>query len=165
MKNAAFVTYNLVGRGILDSGWHEGSENRRALVVQNTRGVPWGARESVEKPCGEKRNSLEYVRRVCGEIESAWGKLQEALPALDHIIVYVGARGSENAIALAAQLPEEKVTFVMCDCGWDEKLALIEEAGMSGAGVVECDCGGHDKMHELLQKFMRYGSIPERGLV
>lgn len=141
----AFVTYNAVGDG-LSSGWH-GSPGRRALVLQNTRGE--GTRSTGPIGAAARREQSSIL----------WGQLQEALPELDHVVVYVGTEGSERAIALAAQLPADKVTFVGCDCGLVIKTALIAAAGLIDAQLVLCECGGHRTMRRLYDSFMETGEL------
>ena len=146
MKNVAFVTYNTVGDD-LSSGWH-GSNGRRALILQRVNGD--GRRSSGSKLSPDARRD---------EIGTLWGQLQEALLELDHVVVYVGARGSEHAIALAAQLPAAKVTFVGCDCGLSHKEALVQAAGMADARRMLCECGGHRTMSALFESFMETGEL------
>lgn len=156
MKNVAFVTYNTVGDE-LASGWHE-RDGRRALVLQNTKGDSWCVDrknppkigESDYSPCGDRRRA---------EISTLWIELHKALPELDHVVVYVGARGSERAIELASTLPAPKVTFVSCDCGLARKVELIVAAGLSYAGRVDCECGGRQTMRELFEGFMQSGEL------
>jgi len=158
MKKVAFVTYNTLSSE-LSSGWHDGPDGRQALLVQNTRGQKWGAREDPQIPSGENRVTNAYVDRVRDEISDLWGQLQTALPELDHVVVYVGSKGSERAIALSAQLPASKVTFVSCDCGLPAKEVLIQAAGMAAAKLVLCECGGHRTMEKLYLNFMETGKL------
>lgn len=153
----AFVTYNQVD-GELANGWH-GSEDRKAFILQNSRGQRWGARYNPDTPSGEFRTDEEYVDRVRDEISTLWSQLHEALPELDHVVVYVGSKGSERAIALATQLPASKVTFVGCDCGLPIKEILIQSAGLHQARRVLCECGGHATMKRLFTRFMVSGSL------
>lgn len=145
MEKVAFVTYNLLGNGSIASGWHE-SGNCRALVLQNTKGR------------GRFLNTLSSGERR-DEIGILWDELQGVLPELDHVVVYVGAGGSEAAIAMAAQLAVSKVTFVLCDCGFPAKMGMIAGAGLQDAKVVLCECGGHRTMEMLFQSFMVYGAL------
>lgn len=154
MQNAAFVTYNTVGDS-LRSGWHDGPEGRRALVIQNSTGRLWGA--SID-PVLPAKNTGENANRVSSEIDNLWGQLREALSELDQIVVYVGDKGSEVAIRLAAELPAEKVTFALCQCNFRYKTALIR-SHVAGAGTVVCECGGHYAMERLFQSFMATGSL------
>lgn len=147
MQNVAFVTYNAVGRG-LPSGWHDGPDGRRALVLQNTKGE--GSLSG--GPIGRDR-------RV-EEIGILWGELQKALTELDHVVIYVGTRGSERAIELASELPPAKVTFVGCDCGLPYKEAMIQLAGLAEARRFLCECGGHRTMEALYERFMETGTLP-----
>lgn len=131
----------------LSSGWHDGPQGRRALVLQNTKGD--GTRS--KGPIGEtdRRDQLGIL----------WGQLQEALHGLDHVVVYVGTKGSERAIELAQQLPASKVTFVACDCGLLHKELLIQAAGLADAGRVLCECGGHRTMEALFTAYMETGAF------
>src|SRR3990167_8889021 len=142
MEKVAFVTYNTVGEN-LSSGWH-GSNGRRALVLQRTKG---DGRRS-----GGNANQLSSDGRR-EEVGILWGELQKALPELDHVVVYVGANGSQRAIELASTVPPSKVTFVGCDCGLPEKEFMIQQAGMDEAGRVLCECGGHLTMELLFKSF------------
>ena len=91
---------------------------------------------------------------------------RESLPNLDHVVIYVGTRGSERAIALAAELPADKVTFVGCDCRLPEKDALIDAAGLSESQRILCECGGHRTMEKLYRDFMTTGELlPEAATV
>lgn len=154
MKCVAFVTYNRVGEG-LSNGWHEGPNGRRALVLQNTRGSTWFAKQRFEN-AAERTAEDDRVR---DEIGNLWDQLQEALPNLDHIVVYVGSSGSERAIELAAHLPAQKVTFVLCDCGISHKLNLIRGNGLANAQLVRCECGGHGSMRRLYDRFVESGAL------
>ena len=167
-RSIAFVTYNTVGDS-LSSGWHE-SGDRRALVLQNTYGLKWGSDAVLGR---EARNLADVVlsqaERVAtgashlrGEIGNLWEQLQQALLELDHVVVYVGNRGSEYVIELAAQLPADKVTFVACDCGLTYKEALIERAGLAASELVLSECGGHRAMRRLFNSFMATGELRAR---
>lgn len=145
MRNVAFVTYNTLDG--YTSGWIE-ANGRRALVLQNTNGE------------GSRRNGqpIGAVKRV-EQIVTLWDELLRSLTELDHIVVYVGSRGSERAIALAGTLPASKVTFVACDCGLPLKEMLIEAAGLDEAGRFLCECGGHLTMAKLLSNFLESGEL------
>lgn len=156
MNNVAFVTYNSVGDG-LASGWH-GSNGRRALVLQNGSGERWAV-DSFYRAEGADYSRSDHAGHVAGEIDRLWGELRQSLSDIDHIVVYVGSNGSEHAIALAAQLPSSKVTFVGCGCGLPYKEAMIQTAGLAEAGRVLCECGGHRTMGMLFEHFMESGEL------
>lgn len=149
MNNVAFLTYNTVWDG-LSNGWHEYPNGRRLFVLQNTK----GGGTLATGPIGADR------RRE--EIEVLWRQLQQELAGLDHVVIYLGARGTERAIQLARQLPASKVTFVSCDCGLPAKEALIQEAGLTDCGRILCECGGHQTMAALAELFVATGAL---GLV
>lgn len=144
MQTCAFLTYNSVWKD-LSNGWHE-ILGRRIFVLQNTK--------------GEVMNIGVDRRRE--EIESHWRQLQNEIPNLDHVVIYIGVRGSERAIELARQLPASKVTFVSCDCGLSVKKVLIQEAGLTDCGRILCECGGHQMMAALAELFIATGEL---GLV
>ena len=156
LKNVAFVTYNTVGDK-LSSGWHK-SNGRRAFLLQNSTGK-WGARRDPNVPSGPMRVTDEYADRVSEEISSLWSELQTVLSEIDHVVVYVGSRGSERAIALAAQLSASQVTFVGCDCGILIKEAMVQAAGLAKARRLLCECGGHRTMETLFECFMETGEL------
>lgn len=156
MQKVAFVTYNSVGDG-LASGWH-GSNGRRALVLQNGSGERWAV-DTFYRTEGADYRRRNHADHVVSEIDRLWGELQQSVDDLDHIVVYVGSNGSERAIALAAQLPSSKVTFVGCGCGLPYKEAMIQTAGLAEAGRVLCECGGHRTMRMLFEQFMETGAF------
>lgn len=146
MKCTAFLTYNTVGEG-LSSGWHEGPDGRRAFVLQNTKGSQWLV------------TKLSESNLVRDQIGMLWSNLQESLPNLDHVVVYVGDSGSERFIELATQLPAAKVTFVLCDCNLSYKTRAIRNSGLGEARQVRCECGGHRTMRRLYNNFMQYSEL------
>lgn len=150
MNNVAFLTYNTVWND-LSNGWHEFPNERRLFVLQNTKG---DGSLATGKPIGADR------RRE--EIEALWIQLQQELSGLDHVVIYLGARGTERAIELARQLPASKVTFVSCGCGLPVKEVLIQGAGLTDCGRILCECGGHQTMAALAELFLATGEL---GLV
>jgi len=165
MKRIAFVTYNTIGN--LESGWHNGPESRQALVVQNSKCGKWAVDALLDgasvPPPDYKRSETKYADHVRDEIGKLWEQLQKALPDLDHVVVYVGSKGSERAIALAAQLSPSKVTFVGCVCGLLVKEALIQAAGMAGTRRMLCECGGGRTLERLYRRFMETGELSDSG--
>ncbi|MSR78912.1 MAG: hypothetical protein EXS59_02080 [Candidatus Taylorbacteria bacterium] len=150
MKCVAFLTYNTVNES-LSNGWQEGPDGRRAFVLQNTKGDGT-----------LKTGEIGATNRV-EQISTLWTQLQEVLNRLDHIVVYVGARGSEPAITLAAKLPASKITFVACDCNLPMKELLIQSMGLREVGRLLCECGGHRTMQGLYNSFMQSGELLPRS--
>jgi len=153
----AFVTYNSVGRN-LSSGWH-GTPDRRALVLQNTKGEAWAVNPDNPLRSADGDYGPSRARRT-EEIDRLWGQLQEHLPELDHLVVYVGTGGSDRAVELASQLPASKVTFVGCDCNMGHKVQLLRRYGFSNDQTVMSECGGIQTMGELFESFMVSGTVP-----
>jgi len=162
MNSVAFLTYNTVGEN-LRSGWHDGPDGRRAFVLQNDSGNRWAVEDLFVDPktvpSGYSRSAKTNVDHVSGKIDGLWGELLKVLSDLDHVVIYVGANGSERAIVLAAQLPASKVTFVGCDCGLPYKEMMIQSAGLNDAGRVLCECGGRRTMRKLFDSFLTTGEL------
>lgn len=148
---AAFLTYNKIGRyDELPNGWHE-RNGRRAYVLQNTRGEG-GYRTG--KPIGEDRKRAE--------IESHFAELDRLLFDFDWFVIYVGICESERAIELAMKLPAERVIFVCCYCGLDEKKDAMARCGLAKATHLPCECGGHLTMKIMFELFLEHGGKPIR---
>jgi hypothetical protein len=156
MNNVAFVTYNSIGRN-LPSGWHERGD-RRALLVQGSENGGWAV-DQFYNADPESYDRSEHVDHVRGTISNLWGTLQKALAELDHVVIYVGSHGSEQAIELASELPASKVSFIGCDCGLPIKEAMIQAAGLADAGRFLCECGGRRTMKALFELFMDTGVL------
>lgn len=126
-------------------------------MLQNTRGERWAVDSFFRTDDAYRRR--KYADHVRDEIGTLWGKLQETIAEIEHVVVYVGSNGSERAIALAAQLPASKVTFVGCDCGLLQKEAMVQTAGLAAARRMLCECGGHRTMGQLFERFMETGEL------
>ena len=144
MNKIGFITYNSLPG--LENGWIKSLDgSRSALIVQDTNG-----RGSLQD--GQRTRTEEEIRR---EITKSWESLEASLPELDHVVIYVGSNGSEDAIERAAKkVPTRKLTFVGCGCGIEKKEALIQSAGLGGARRILCECGGHRTMAALVRSFL-----------
>ncbi len=163
----AFVTYNTIGDGSLNSGWHEHNGNH-ALVLQNTKGFKFAINENIgdaeseaDLPDGFFRSDTPHVGVVKNQIEQLWEQLARELDTLDFLVIYVGSTGSERFIELAKGVPAEKILFVACDCKLDRKNQAIRAAGLWEAGGLLCECGGRYTMGEVFGHFMLNGKLPE----
>ena len=141
-------------------GWHV-KDDRRAFVLQNTNGHKWGARTDPKVPSDDNRTNDETAERVAGQIAGLWDQLLQEVTQLDRVVIYLGSRGCERAIALAGQLPASKVMFVGCDCGLPIKEALVQVAGLGKARRLLCECGGHATMQKLYKNFLNTGSLSQ----
>lgn len=169
MKNTTvgFMTYNAIGRaGTISNGTYETPE-RRAIVLQGSPKDTWAVckADGGEKiaPPGYDRDQSRYVNFVSNEIDRLWTDLSRAIDELDHIVIYVGAKGSERALELAASLSPEKVTLVMCDCELGRKLYLVSQTGkLKEARRILCECGGNETFHRMFRCYLETGTvIPE----
>ena len=162
-----FMTYNSIGKaGTISNGAHETPE-RRAIVLQGSPKNTWAA-STVDGGCevpppGYDRDQSRYVDFVSNEIDRLWIDLSQTIDELDHVVIYVGARGSERALELAAILPAQKVTLVMCDCDLERKLRLVSEVGdLRNARRILCECGGHMTLYQMFRHYLETGTvIPE----
>lgn len=170
MTKVGFITYNTIGKeSRLPNGWLKGPEGRKAFLIQNSKGNRFAVDQllgGAEKPpAGYSRDEDKYIDLVRDEIATLWKDLQEVLFDLDHIVVYVGAHGSEHAITFASQLSVSKITFVACDCNLPLKELLIRAAGMMKVQRVLCECGGRQTMKLLLDNFLVAGKLLPKSVL
>lgn len=175
MAKAAFLTYNTVGEpGAFRSGV-TAINGHEAIVVQHPKGQRWGAQVDGVDPVwtpeatAQLQAEPEVVKPQCYAAGRARESLvsdlysgifdPKSLAELDYVVVYVGALGSEGAIALAAQAPRDKVRFVLCDCALDEKFNQVHKHGMERVPYLMCECGGRATMGKLVRQFLQTGSV------
>ncbi len=174
MATALFLTYNTVGEpGTFENGPVE-RNGHKAVICQHPKGKQWGAGsppvpDGVPRCLADARTEAErqdMLAHGAAREEAVRGLYAEAIGASeelpDFVVVYVGAGGSEGAIALAAALPHERLRFVMCDCCWEFKLSLLAQFGCcddSGAQYLMCRCGGHDAMLGAVNQFLETGFV------
>jgi len=151
MQRVAFITYNQFD-GSFKNGWHRRGE-RSVFLLQNTRGDEWAGDGA------EIGDSSAQIRVRHEEIRILWIELLSVLLTIDHIVVYVGQRGSEMAIELTAKLPSDSVTFVLCACNSEDKAAFIRRAGHGSSRKVWCECGGHLTMENMFHRFLKHGVL------
>jgi len=84
--------------------------------------------------------------------------LEDSLPELDCIVIYLGAQAIVQFLSLAAHMDPNKVIFLSCSCAQEEKQAYLHASGMQNARIIDCLCGGYE-MKELYKKFMDTGEI------
>ncbi len=138
-QKIAIVTYNRIGEGQYDNGLMERAD-KQIYIAQNGHKSKWAA--------GEGDSSDKEARR-----KSAAGYVVKSLDLtdMDQVYLYVGKNGGEEAIRQTAQIPAEKITYVMCDCNWSEKTAMIGAHGNSGAKIQGCECGGRETLEQILK--------------
>jgi len=171
---ALFLTYNTVGdAGTFANGPVE-RNGHRAIICQHPKGQRWATGsepvpDGVPRCLAEATTEVEKQDMLANEaareqaIRNLYAKVigaQEELP--DFVVVYVGAGGSEGAIALAATLPHDRLRFVMCDCNWEGKIALLAQFGCcdgDGAQYMYCGCGGHSAMLRAVNQFLESGIV------
>jgi hypothetical protein len=151
----AMVSYNAIHGAV--PGWNISGINE-VLVLQNSKGEEFAAYQGINS----KEEFDKGTEIVKNEIKNSWGVLRESIPTLDHLFLYIGVNGSEEAIRLATkELPPEKVTYVLCSCNIFAKEKLISESGHKDARRISCQCGGQEDLGNILQKFLKTGSLPD----
>jgi hypothetical protein len=141
------VSYNRVLPG--QSGWKTEGDNTVLLLQGDDEFVAVQGLASVSSLVNEGERLVEAL----------WSELEEALPTLDTLVIYVGGYGSERGIELAAEhgVPAEKLVFVGCDCNQRAKLAMMERHGYDSVPLVESLCGGQGTMLMAYQALLASG--------
>ena len=138
-KKIAIVTYNRVG----DGRYLNGVMRRNGLELyfaQNGHLAKRAARD-----CFDTYQRSRVAQSVAREFD---------LSQMDHSYIYVGAEGGEEAIRQTRHLHPDKVTYVMCDCNFSAKRALISNHGNTGARIMSCECGGRDTLAGIVEKLL-----------
>jgi hypothetical protein len=175
MIKAAFITYNTVGDpGQVTTGWHT-KNGHKAFVGQNSKNLAWGATVNGRPPIPlypgepvslakaktkkERKELIATEKKRGNVIRDLYSATWDEIAACDHLVVYVGAAGSEAAISLAAQLSEKNIVFVFCDCCLGYKQDFLASFGLADKKQIMCECGGRKTMHKLFTKFMQIGKL------
>lgn len=148
MKKVALFSYNtFVSNGT--NGWNQG-KNNQVLLIQDSEGRRWGTQQ-------RGISTTEMAQESVTAIENGWqGLLASEINNLDHLYIYVGSYGAEHAIKLSREnnIPSDKVTFIMCDCGLRKKNQMIQNCNYNDAEVIMCECGGRETMGDMYHNFM-----------
>jgi hypothetical protein len=144
-KKIAIVTYNRVGEGQYDNGLIK-RDGKEIYIAQNGHRSAWAA----DSGPGYERNKIR--RRTVKDVIQ-----QITLEDMNHIYLYVGAGGGEEAIRQTKDIPSEKITYVMCGCNYSFKRNLIEEIGNSNAETISCECGGRNTLERILKQQLAGG--------
>ncbi len=146
LEKIAIVTYNRIGQGKYENGVLNAG-NKQIYIAQNGHLAKWAV-EPNSCPREEAIESRERAARRAAE--------QIDLSEMDKIYIYVGAAGgAEEAIRQTRGLPAEKVTYVMCDCGFTRKREMIKHLGNQDAQVIDCECGGRETLQRILDDILK----------
>ena len=142
-KKVAIVTYNRVGEGQYPNGVVKG-ENIEIYFAQNGHKSKWTASSECSDEIKERarRNTARAVTDSVG------------LKEMNHTFLYVGNSGGEEAIRLTAELPSEKITYVMCGCNSSYKMSLIYSCGRVNPNVIGCECGGRETLEDIATELL-----------
>lgn len=139
MAKALFMTYNSVGQPgeFQDTIKNNGHE---AILIQYPRESPLASSE----------------RRPI--VEELFSKATSVDVEPEYVVIYVGAKGSEEAIRLASHLPQDKVGFVMCTCNLQAKAEVLQRH-IDRPKILMCECGGQLTMGNLVNHFLQTGMV------
>lgn len=147
----AIITYNRIGEGEYENGVTDGP-GIRLFIAQNGHKSKWAADPDYGSRASRKETRVRMARHVTNMVN---------LEDMDHVFIYVGGSGGEETIRQSRDLPANKVTYVMCDCNWDNKNEMIKSIGNAGAKVIECSCGGQIVLAGIVKRLLA-GTKPEK---
>ncbi|KYK27240.1 hypothetical protein AYK26_04225 [Euryarchaeota archaeon SM23-78] len=141
-KKIAIISYNVIGKGQYDNGVLKG-KGVEIHISQNGHKSKWAASQGSWK---EKEEARKVVAKdVVGMIP---------LEEMDHVYLYVGADGGEEAIKQAKDVPADKISYVLCGCNYGMKKGMIKEFGKAQAEIIKCECGGREKLEQILKQYL-----------
>jgi len=156
----ALLTYNCIGEaGEYQNGWLE-LNGHSIFIGQNSKGLEWGSgpipiSQDPDSEFDELGNPAKQYSESRKEIVFGLAEqLKDALHQLDLLVVYLGVKGSEAGLALASELPAEKIAIVTCGCEREAKHEMVKKVGLINAGKITCSCGGQSKMKKLLEEMI-----------
>ena len=145
IKKVAVVTYNRIGDGEFDNGIIE-RDHIQVFIAQNGHRSKWAATPGgYEGSEGREETRVRMAQRVAKEFN---------LKDMDHVYVYVGTSGGEEAIKQTQDISASKITYVLCDCNWGRKKDLIQNIGNGDAEVIECECGGCHTLAQVVKQLL-----------
>jgi len=141
-EKIAIITYNRIGEG----GYRNGRfvcDDKEIFIAQNGHRSKWAAGGGSDE---EKRKTRS---RAAASVAK-----QVTLSDMNHIYLYVGATGGEEAIRQTAGILAEKITYVMCNCSSEKKRRMIKEFGNKDAKIVWCECGGRKTLAQIIKQLI-----------
>ncbi len=156
-KKAAMLSYNTFLRG-QPNGWL----NESLFVIQNENGQKWAAPQNVPIP-KMFEEQVKGDQLVQNTVQGHWQQLSDQLPSFNHVVIYVGDRGSEHTIKHAAEhkLDPAKAIFVMCSCNIAGKENTIRRHGFGNSKLIACECGGQQTMQRMAERFIATGEMTQ----
>jgi len=147
LEQIAIITYNIIGGGGYKNGWLE-YPGKKALIVQNKDGARIGL------PLWMLFTNPKATEICKTKMEDLFEGITSTLKQMNQIYVYVGLGGANDAIRLTKDLPPQKLSYVLCDCNYRQKINLISEIGNNHAKLIKCECGGWDTLDKILKDFI-----------
>ena len=91
-----------------------------------------------------------------------WLALENELPNLDLIIIYVSGDSIDTSRRLAKlNVPPEKIVFVFCPCNLPEKRLHLEAAGFAASKTILSNCGGFNILYPTYLYLLKHGCLPD----
>lgn len=143
IERIAIVTYNRIGEGQYSNGVIQRGD-RQIFIAQNGHRSEWAADPGVDR---EQTRGIRAA--VVTDVLSSVN-----LKDMDRVFLYVGTSGGEEAIRQTADIPADKVTYVMCFCNDSQKRQMIRAQGNASARIVHCECGGRDALERILKELL-----------
>lgn len=138
ITRVALVTYNRIGNGEYPNGVIE-RKGLEVYITQNVDLAEWAV------PLG--LSDSESTQRRVDALRDVFVRSRFNLEIMDHIYFYVGKNGGEESIRLTEGLSD--ITYVMCRCNWNYKIALIERTNPISR-IITSECGGRETMRRIL---------------
>lgn len=140
----AVITYNCIGDGQYENGVTD-APGIRLFIAQNGHKSKWAADPDYGDYESRQETRKHMARAVANMVQ---------LADMDHVFIYVGSSGGEEAIRISRDLPAHKVSYVMCGCNWGHKLSLIRDTGNVGARIIKCQCGGRYTLASIVKRLL-----------
>jgi len=160
-QKLAFITYRKLGdHKVINENGHYKYEDKTGEEIYNTPNHEIHVWQSTDIPnldgtfssvaAYDNAKKLTRIRLVNKIFEDMGLKIKD----FDHVFLYVGNKEGLDMIDLVDGLPEEKVTYVMCDCKKEHKLQWIKSNGHKNPNIVKCDCEDYRTLDSLLKRYL-----------
>lgn len=76
------------------------------------------------------------------------------LDDLDYIFIYFDNIEENKIIEQSKDLNPDKLAYIMCNCQWRQKMAIISAIGNNDARIIPCTCGGQHKLASIARQLL-----------
>ena len=103
----------------------------------------------------------DYERQVWAVIEDLKSELPRLLEVCHHVVAFIPMVATDIFIEVIGQIPQDKITVLMCTHALGEKNLLLAQAGLGRAfNLVTDECKGCAVMGMFCDEFLRTGKLP-----